>query len=405
MIGMTPTDFMLLAGLIILIGFLADELFRRKYVPDSVILIVLGMILGHFTGILPPEVFLEFAGFMASIAVAIILYDTGINLDLVSTMKESGYALALGTVSYFASALFIGLIAYFVYGWDIIHSLILGTMLGGTSAAVVATIASKLPISERTRIILNIESTVTNAYALVFVLTLINFAQTGVLDPLEAARLVASSLSVAVMAGLIAGVLWLKVLTTARNRPYIHVLTLGIMFLLYALVEYIKGIGAIASFIFGLVLGNARTIQRMFFLEGDYRLSTIFKKFNDEMSFFIRVFFFVFLGIIFVPPEEMTLYTASVLIVVFALIARYIAIRVVKPDDPEIVMVSFPRGLSEAVVASLLVSMNFPQSQVYLQTASLVILLTNIATAVLLFYVIRSLYVSPKNATGQSSKG
>ncbi len=383
---------MLLTGLIILVGFVADEAFRRWYIPDSIVLIVLGMLLGHFTGILPPESFIEFAGFMASLSVAIILYDTGLNLDLVTTLKESGQAFAIATVSYVASAVFISLVAHFLLGWGALNSLLLGTMLGGTSAAVVATIAGKLPVSEKTKAVLNIESTITNAYALIFVLTILDLIHTGQADLLSALQQFVSTLSVSIVVGLITGILWLKVFSSIWRRSYVQMLTLGIMFLVYAFTEYVGGIGAIAAFIFGLVLGNARTVKRMFFLEGDYKVSSIFKAFNDEISFFIRVFFFVFLGIIFVPPQGQLLYLVALLITSLALVARYIAVVVTKPEDPEIVLVSFPRGLSEAVVASLLLSINFPEAMTYLQIASLVILLTNIGTAALIFYVVRSLY-------------
>jgi len=385
----TPTDFMLLVGGIILVGFLADELFRKKYIPDSVILMALGVILGHL--VFYKANLLDFAGFMASIAVAIILYDTGLNLDLVDTLKESGPAFLLATVSYFLSAGLITLAAYSLLGWSIVKSLLLGTMLGGTSAAVVATIASKLPISPKTKIILNVESTVTNAYALVFVITLLNFIQTGSINPLDALHIMAASLSIAVVFGLIAGILWLKVLSKINNHPYAQMLTLGIMFLIYAAVEYLKGIGAIASFVFGLVLGNARTVKNMFFLEGDYRLSRRFKAFNDEISFFIRVFFFVFLGTIFVPPKGINLYLFSLLLLVLAILARYVAAKLSQVEDVAIATVSIPRGLSEAVVASLLISMGFPGAETYLQIASLVIFFTNVATALLLFVILHTM--------------
>ena len=389
---MTPTDFMLLAGAIILIGFLADELFRRKYIPDSIILIILGMILGYFTGYLSPEIFVEFAGFMASIAVAIILYDTGLNLNLISTLKQSGPSFMVGTLSYFFSALFITIVAMLLLHWDLLYSLILGTMLGGTSAAVVAAISGKLPVSDKTKILLNVESTLTNAYALIFVLTLVDFARTGAVTALAAAHQVVASLSIALVMGLIFGLLWLKLLSKAKSMNYVHMVTLGVMFLLYAITEYLKGIGAIAAFIFGLVLGNSKTVAQMLFLDGDYRLGMLFKRFNDEISFFIRVFFFVYLGIIFVPPSDNILYLAALLIVIFALIARFLATYLTRVKDQEIVTASFPRGLSEAVVASLLLSMKFPHAETYLQIASLVILLTNIATAILLYYVIRKIY-------------
>ena len=389
---MTPTDFMFLTGAIILIGFLADELFRRKYIPDSIILIILGMILGYFTGYLPPEIFVEFAGFMASIAVAIILYDTGLNLNLVSTLKQSGPSFMVGTLSYFFSALFITIIAMVFLHWNLLYSLILGTMLGGTSAAVVAAISGKLPVSDKTKILLNVESTLTNAYALIFVLTLVDFAQTGAVTALSAAHHVVASLSIALVMGLLFGLFWLKVLSRAKSMNYVHMVTLGVMFLLYAITEYLKGIGAIAAFVFGLVLGNSKTIAQMLFMDDKYRLGMLFKQFNDEISFFIRIFFFVYLGIIFVPPSRNVLYVVSVLIVVFALIARFLAAYLSKAKDQEIITASFPRGLSEAVVASLLISMSFPFAETYLQIASLVILLTNIATAILLYYVVREIY-------------
>ena len=115
--SMSPTDFMLLVGGIILVGFLADELFRRKYIPDSIILMALGMVLSHF--LFSKANLLDFAGFMASIAVAIILYDTGLNLDLVDTLKESGPAFVLGTVSYFLSAGLFALTSHSLLGWDL----------------------------------------------------------------------------------------------------------------------------------------------------------------------------------------------------------------------------------------------------------------------------------------------
>ncbi len=384
---------MLLVGTIILVGFLADAFSRRSFIPDSLILILLGMILGHYTGILPPDVFLSFAGFMASIAVAIILFDTGLNIDLVSTIKESGQAFVLGTISYAAATILISLVGYTILGLDPVRSLILGAMLGGTSAAVVASISEKLPISEKTKVILDVESTLTNAYALLFVLTLLDFVNQP-LDPMLALSNVVSALSVSLVLGFIGGILWMGVLLKSQRRPYFPVLSMGIMFLLYALVEYMGGIGAIAAFIFGLVLGNAETVKKMLFIREETALNREFIRFSDEISFFIRVFFFVYLGVIFVPPEEANIYLSSVLIVVAALLSRFIGIRLTSPPDEEVVLISIPRGLSEAVVASLLYSMEFPSAMIYLQVASLVIILTNVATAVLIPFVMRKKHLS-----------
>ncbi len=378
---------MLLVGGVLVIGFLANELFERKLIPDSIVLILLGMLLGHFTGILPPSTFIEFAAFTATIAVAVILFNTGLNLDLRSAIRETLPATILGTLNYILASAFIALIARVLLSFNWLEAIVLGTMLGGTSAAVVSVIARKLPVSEETKTLLNVESTLTNAYALVIVLTLVSSLQGYETSVGDIIRSIASSLSLPLVLGAIGGIAWLYLLERVKDRPYSHMLTISVMFLLYSLTEYLGAPGAITSFVFGLTLGNASSVSRAIFQESKYLVGELFRRFTDEITFFIKVFFFVYLGVIFVPPEDPIVYLASILMVVSALVARYLAVRPLHLKEWELAVVSFPRGLGEAVVASLLISLGIPTASLMLQITSLVIFLTNLATAVLVFYI------------------
>jgi cell volume regulation protein A len=76
--------------------------------------------------------------------------------------------------------------------------------------------------------------------------------------------------------------------------------TLATLLLVYSLNSFVGGSGAIAALVFGLVVGNRNTILRL--TGTKVRIETAGEKvhsFHDEITFFIRSFFFVFLGIIF----------------------------------------------------------------------------------------------------------
>ena len=71
-------------------------------------------------------------------------------------------------------------------------------------------------------------------------------------------------------------------------------MTIAVVFILYSLVEAVRGNGAIATFVFALLLGNFNEIANRLKLKGEFALDTKFRDFQVEVSFFVRTFFFHF---------------------------------------------------------------------------------------------------------------
>ena len=178
------------------------------------------------------------------------------------------------------------------------------------------------------------------------------------------------------------GVLWLNVLTRLEGKPFSFMITIAALFLLYAFVEFIEVSGAVAALIFGLVLSNKDEIARILKIRTGLVFDENIKQFHSEVSFLVRTFFFVYLGLTFTLSFSAWSYSAQlpfnlqlpaffidtpmymfilVLLVLFIgiFIVRYIAASVtcavdeeVKPDKSYLYTM-LPRGLAAAVLAAL----------------------------------------------------
>src|SRR5206468_6805499 len=79
-----------------------------------------------------------------------------------------------------------------------------------------------------------------------------------------------------------------------EGKPVSYMLTVGVLFALYAAAEIAGGSGAMAAFVFGLVLGNRTAIEaRLKSLARKRRGGTLLlddriKKFQAELSFAVR---------------------------------------------------------------------------------------------------------------------
>ena len=294
-------------GAIIFVGFFANLVFERTKVPDLIFLIVLGLflgpILGTFFGIqLVPLSLLELATpYFAALALMIILFDGGLNLRLRQVVSQAGVSLIHTLLTWFGTVLVVTLISILVLGFPLWVAVLLGVILGGTSSAVVIGVVRGMSISEDTKTILVLESTITDVLCVIGALAVIGILRgggtlTGTVGGLLAA------FSVALLLGALAGILWLRVMSGMVGKPYGFMITIAALFVLYAGTEALGGSGGMAALVFGLVLGNHRAIGRILKIKEGFRVDENFKRFHSEISFGIRTFFFVFLGFSFTLP-------------------------------------------------------------------------------------------------------
>jgi len=127
--------------------------------------------------------------------------------------------------------------------------------------------------------------------------------------------------------------------------------------LLFVGTELLGSNGAIAVLMFGITLGNARGITRLL-RSGEMTLDRTFKKFHAEISFFIRAFFFFYLGTV-LTAEIFDMLFFSLVVLGAIILARFLTTKVATVGDRKmksaggLIWMMMPRGLASAVLASM----------------------------------------------------
>ncbi|MFO7618515.1 MAG: cation:proton antiporter [Thermoplasmata archaeon] len=433
-------------GMIILIGFLGTLLFERTKIPDILILIFIGLIIGPLLstytsiGVLNDpqveETLTTIAPYFAALALVIILFDGGLHLHLEKTMKKLGLAIIHTGIGFIGSMVVTALVCFYVLNMDFVVGLLLGAIIGGTSGAVIIPLMLRSCAKEGTRILLTLESVLTDVFCIVTALIFIEMMRGSTLDT---GAMIQRLLSSFVLAGFIAflfGVFWLMVLKKMEGKPFAFMVTIAALLVLYAVAEFIQVSGAIAALIFGLVLSNKDEIARILKFKGSFVLDEHIMQFHSEVSFLVRTFFFVYLGMTFtfaINPESFNgiaefvpgwISWSPLLIFIFLLsiifggilLVRYISASVTcfihkeLKEDKSYMATMMGRGLAAAVLATLpftipaffettLVNgietpsaynvMMAPYQELYLNIAFMIIVLSVIVTSISVFVIER----------------
>jgi len=371
-------------GTIILLGFLGSLLFERTKVPDILILIFIGLFLGPILSsfgyeVIPESTLAAIAPIFSALALVIILFDGGLNLNLEKTMQKLGVAIIHTSIAFIGTMFVTAMICFYFLEMDVVIGLLFGCILGGVSSAVVIPIMASASAKEDTKVLLTLESVLTDVLCIVTALILIEILIGGNLDTGDMIQQLLTSFVLAAFIALLFGVLWLWVLKRLEGKPFSFMITIAALLVLYAMTEFIHVSGAIAALIFGLVLSNKDEIARILKIKGSFVFDEHIKQFHSEVSFLIRTFFFVYLGITFVfsigadsftnlagfiPPSIATqpIYVFVLLMSILFIgmfIMRYIAATVTvsiqkeSTEDKAYIYAMIPRGLAAAVLAQL----------------------------------------------------
>jgi cell volume regulation protein A len=386
-----------LAGLILIAGFLSDLLFRRTNFPDILVMIFCGYLLGPLLKIIDPESLAPVTPLLASLALLIILFEGGLNLDLFKVLNEAPRAIVLAVSGMGASIIAAYFFAYYFLKWDLLSSLLLGTIIGGTSSSIVIPMIRRANVSEKVYTTLFLESVFTDAFVVVLGITLLQILKTPMAGEnmfSTAAVQITGQFSTGIVIGAIVGVSWLRVLRNIRGKPYDDIMTLTIVLLFYSIVEFLGGNGAIFSLTFGLILGNGREICRMLKIQEPIEATEIMKKFEYQISFLLRTFFFVNLGLILSISNYMP-FLYGLILTGLLLIGRYSAVALSSIKNPvlggekPIMAVMMPRGLAAAVMAQIVSTSGVENGMLYYDITIAVIIMSVILTSIGFYLVAR----------------
>ncbi len=382
-----------ITGLIILAGFAGKALFRKTRMPDIPVLLGIGVLLGPVFGLVSGEALLPLAPYVGTIALLVIMLEGGMNLDVDRVLRQLKWVVLLTSLAFFLGTAGIAAVLRFHAGMPTAMSLMLGAALGCTSGAVVIPLVQEMRMAGNTRSLLTLEAALGDALAVVAVLLLIQVVRMPAVDPGLQVTLLANAFLWGGLLGGIGGVLWARLLARVGRMPLSYMLTMAAILLLYAACEAIHSSGVFAVLVFGMAMTNAESIMKRMRVTRPYDRDTAnfvlhetIGWFHQEVTFIARVFFFVYLGMLFdVSGFTLPVVVTSCGIVFLIYLSRYLATRIVgwlgrrqPPIERGIITGMGPRGLASAVLATLPSASGIGGTESFIQYAIFVIAATNL---------------------------
>ena len=384
------------AGIIIILGFLGEEFFNRTSIPDSILLLLFGVLLGPIFQLFAKDQLIAITPYFAALALIIILFDGGLNMDIREALRNSPRALVLAIVGWTLNVIVTALICKYLLGWRLLNGLLLGSIIGGGSSIIVIALIRKLKVTEKIETVLSVESILTDVLCTVGAFTAINIlappvaagaeAAAGTVDLGSALGSVGAAFGVGILVGLGFGVAWLVLLERIKGKPNAYMLTLAMLFLTFVVATNLGGNGALSALFFGLIIGNSRHIARQIKFRTTISIDDSVRGFHSQISFLIRSFFFVFTGLLFSSPSLTSVFLGVGLSAIFlgirVVVVKIAAVKSELKKYETLMTVMFPRGLAAAVLASIPLTSGVPGSEIFPEIAFIVILTTIITCTV-----------------------
>lgn len=341
---------LLLAASVLLLCVLLNKLSDRAGIPMLLVFLVLGMLFGT-DGIVK----LSFNNYhvseqICSVALIFIMFYGGFGTNWREARPVAVKAVLLSTVGVALTAMLTGLFCFFVLGFELLESLLLGALVSSTDAASVFYIlrTRKLGLKEHTDSLLELESGSNDpaSYMLtVIVLALMN----GGMDAGSIVGMIAAQFLFGLAVGFGAAFAARFVLRRVNfeTSGFDMAFVIGIVLLTYSLSAMVGGNGYLSVYICGILLGNARIGNKKTLVH-----------FFDGITGLMQILIFFLLGLLSTPSRILYVALPAVLIMVFlTLAARPAAIfLLLKPfgcRPGQLLLVSFAglRGAASIVFA------------------------------------------------------
>lgn len=415
--------FMFIAAIAFL-GFLLDALFDRLKITSVLPLMLIGLLIGPVLGMVgtgPSSTLSTLTPYITAVAVAFILFDVGLNINVFKLSKVIRKATAFTILAAVVTALVIGGISYFVFHWNMLEALIFGFALAGPSSIIVPTLVKHMGASTELKTSLIYEGVASDSIQLIVPLLLLAVLVNTGMGIEGIAYFASASIAGSIVLGLALSLVLLYLLKKFRDysKNYSWMLTITMVIATYGIAQQIGFNGALTVFAFGMVFANvggngfkitksqgSNLSGRSRKLFGDY-LEKYFalpdvnsvSGFQREIVFFTSTFFFVYIGTLFdISNLTLLLLGVGAAIAVAIVLLRRAFVPILNDYMPEdkpgrsimkrVVSFDVSRGLSSSIVATLPLAYGLVIPG-FLDEIFIIILFTNVASTIGVFMAYR----------------
>jgi potassium/hydrogen antiporter len=310
----------LLTAVLLLIGTVSSKLSARLGLPVLVVFVAIGMLAGEngigridFDNVV-------IAHAVGTLALAIILFDGGLQTRMQALRAVWMPSLLLATVGVLVTAGITGIAAARILDLPLVTGLLLGSIVASTDAAAVFSVlrSQGLHLRERVAATLEIESGSNDPMAIFLTIGFVEVLAGRMEIGTGLLTLFVKQMGIGTVVGLGCG--WLAV--RAMNR--INLATPGLYPVLaascglgaFGLAATLGGSGFLAIYLAGIVIGNSRVV----FERGTFR-------FMDGLAWIGQITMFVMLGLLSTPTELVAVAKPALLVsAVLIVIARPVCV-------------------------------------------------------------------------------
>ncbi len=264
------------------------------------------------------------AYFICSLALAVILFDSGFGTSITAFRQAAAPAIVLATIGVLLTAGLVGVAAYYVTGFSWLESFLLGATVASTDAAAVFFLlrVGNISVRERVRSTLEVESGSNDPIAIFLTLSLVGLIAGG--EAIQAGELAVDvalgflqQMGIGLVAGLVGG--WSIVRLVVRLRleqGLLPIFVLALSLLVFALAGAMGGSGFLAVYVAGLIAGNAKL-----------RSTAMLKRFQDGVTWLAQIIMFLVLGLFATPSQFAEIILPALFIGLFLIfVARPLAV-------------------------------------------------------------------------------
>jgi cell volume regulation protein A len=261
---------------------------------------------------------------VGSLALAIILFDSGFETPTRSFRVAGAPALTLATAGVLLTTGLVGAAAHVFFGIAWIEALLLGAIVASTDAAAVFFLlrVGGITLRERVKATLEVESGSNDPMAIFLTVTLVTFASAGPESDVELGwqllRDFGQQMGIGLVAGVVGGVAIAAMLNRMRDLEagLYPITALAAALTLFAATGLVGGSGFLAAYVAGVVAANRRL-----------RYAHRIRRFQVGMTWLSQIGMFLTLGLLATPSEfGAVLWPAIVLAVVLIFVARPVAV-------------------------------------------------------------------------------
>ncbi len=311
---------LLLAAVLILFGVLSSKLSARLGLPVLVLFLITGMLAGEngIGGIVFDNAVAAHA--LGTLALALILFDGGLQTPVSSIRKVWKPASLLATAGVLATAAIAGLAAAWMLELPVLEGMLLGAIIGSTDAAAVFSLLRNagIHINQRLKSVLEIESASNDPMAIFLTVGLLEVLVNSMPLGWGLLQMFLMQMGIGALVGLGVGWSILRLLSRIKlvATGLYPVLVAAGGLLAYGVSANLGGSGFLAIFIAGVMIGNQKFVfQRSTFL------------FMDGLAWLSQITMFVVLGLLVDPVSLLDVWVEGLVIaLVLVLLARPLAV-------------------------------------------------------------------------------